>query len=94
VLKVVYYHMKLELSAALQGRGRQAVVNVRVAYLSYLILVPRITRKDKKLAEEAERRFKSVYKLVVAGLAARGSRDEAWLHVWEIERLALLALET
>ena len=33
VLKVVYYHMKLELAPAPKARGRQAAVRLRVSYL-------------------------------------------------------------
>lgn len=94
VLRVVHYHMKLELAAALLQHGRAAVVNVRVAYLDYLLLAPRLERKDKKLAAEVERRFKSVYELVVSGRAGSMNEDEAFAHIREIERLCLIALKT
>jgi len=93
VLKVVYYHMKLELAAALKARGRQAVVSVRLAYLDYLFLEPRLERRDKKRAVEAEQRFKSLHKLLASGRTAAETRDEAALHVREIERICLRALE-
>ncbi len=94
VLKMVYYHMKLELAAALKARGRPSIVSVRVAYLDYLFLVPRLKRKDEKLAAEAERRFRAVHELVTSGRTASTAGDEARLHVREIERICLLALGT
>lgn len=92
VLRVVYFHMKFELAAALKARGRAAVVSVRLAYLDYLFFVPRLELKDKELAAEAERRFRAVHKLLTSGLTAAGARDEAALHIVEIERICLLAV--
>lgn len=91
ILKVVYYHMKLELAAVLKARGRAAVVSVRLAYLDYLFLVPRLERKDKELAAEVERRFRAVHTLLTYDRAAAGARDEVALHIGEIERICLLA---
>ncbi|MEK7721465.1 MAG: hypothetical protein AAB359_03655 [Elusimicrobiota bacterium] len=93
VLKVVYYHMKLELAAALKARGRQAVVRLRMAYLDYLFLAPRLKRKDKKLAAEVEKGFKSVHNLLASGRTAAGAQDEAAFHVREIERICLSSTE-
>lgn len=91
VLKAVYYHMRLELAHALKARGHQAGVNVRVAYLDYLLLSPRLLR-DRKLAREAERLFRSVHELVAA--ATPEARDLAAGQVREIERVCLPALDT
>ena len=93
VLKIVFHHMKLELSRALKARSRASVVGVRVAYLDYLFLAPGLKRKDPELAAEAERRFKSVYELVVSSPMGPWNEDGAQAHVREIERLCLLALE-
>lgn len=93
ILKVVYYHMKLELSAALKAEGRSAIGSVRMAYLDYLFLVPRLKDRDKKPAAEAELRFKAVHKLVISGLAASEMKEEARAQVREIERICLQALE-
>ncbi|MDA8132094.1 MAG: hypothetical protein M0011_11385 [Elusimicrobia bacterium] len=94
VLKVVYFHMKSELSRAIVQSGRSAAVAVRVAYLDYLFLAPRVSRKNSGLAGEAERRFKAVYELVSSGRAGPEREKETWAHVREIERICLLALET
>ncbi|MEK7383338.1 MAG: hypothetical protein AAB262_08640 [Elusimicrobiota bacterium] len=87
VLKVVYYHMKLELATALQAQGHRALVSVRVAYLDYLFLVPRLRRKDKTLAAAAERHFKSVHELVGSDRTAAKAEDSAAIHIPEIERI-------
>ena len=92
VLKVIYYHMKLDLAAALKARGRPAVVSVRMAYLDYLFLAPRLESKDKKLVAEVERRFKSVHNLLASKQPTAEEADEAALHVREIERICLLAV--
>lgn len=92
VLQVVYYHMKLELSAALKTQGRPGIVRVRVAYMDYLFFVLRLTRKDKELVAEVERRFKLLNNLVASNRTDSGREDEAGVHVREIERICLLTL--
>ena len=91
--RLAIFHMRLELARALRAGARQAAVSVRVAYLDYLLLAPRVQRKDKNSSQETERRFKSLYALAAAGLTAAGTRDKAAELVLEIERGCLPALE-
>ncbi len=82
--ELIAQDIRADLLEALEGPGHSRRVSVKLAYLSYLTLEPRIKEKSAPLARKIEKLFKSLYKLVKAGDA--GSEKEIQDHVRAIEK--------